>query len=115
MKKIILASASSIALLGLAACSDTDTTTTQSIEPEVQETAPTVVPQGSPTLPTDEAAPATDNTTTQSIQSDDDMDTETEVRRPLEAEGQNGSIVIDGVEPAPADDVTPADDVPVVQ
>lgn len=32
MKKIILASVSGIALLGLAACSDTDETTTQGID-----------------------------------------------------------------------------------
>jgi hypothetical protein len=32
MKKLILASASAVALLGLAACSDTDDTTTRSIE-----------------------------------------------------------------------------------
>jgi len=64
MNKIILASVSSLALLGLAACSDTDSTTTQSTQPEVQETAPTVVP-GSDTnvivVPeTDETAPADD-------------------------------------------------------
>ncbi|MEQ8297105.1 MAG: hypothetical protein RIB55_11525 [Nitratireductor sp.] len=41
MKKLIVATTSAIALLGLAACSDNpDTTTTQSVEPEVQETQP---------------------------------------------------------------------------
>ncbi|PSM17764.1 MULTISPECIES: hypothetical protein [Nitratireductor] len=41
MKKLIVATTSAIALLGLAACSDnTDTTTTQSVEPDVQETQP---------------------------------------------------------------------------
>ena len=55
MKKIILASVSSIALLGLAACSDTDTTTTESIQTET-------------------VAPEADDTTTQSIQGESDAD-----------------------------------------
>ena len=37
MKKLILASTAAIAVLGLAACSDTDTTTTQSVpDPAIQ-------------------------------------------------------------------------------
>ena len=53
MRKLILASASAIAMLGLAACSDaTDDTTTQSVPP-VDQPADT--------------APGTDGTTTQSI------------------------------------------------
>ena len=39
MKKFIIASASAIAVLGLAACSDTDDTTTQSVEPTVEQPA----------------------------------------------------------------------------
>ncbi|MDN2580577.1 hypothetical protein [Aquibium sp. ELW1220] len=105
MKKIILASVSSLALLGLAACSDTDTTTTQSVEPEVQETAPTVTP-GTDTnvivVPeTDDTTPA-DGTTTQSITPDGTMDdTGTTGAAP------GGTIG--------TDDVEPADDVPAVQ
>lgn len=51
MMKLILASASGIALLGLAACSDTDGTTTQS----VPEAAP--MTQDAPTANPDPAAP----------------------------------------------------------
>lgn len=40
MKKILIASASAIALFGLAACSDTDQTTTQSVEPPLEDTQP---------------------------------------------------------------------------
>ncbi len=40
MKKFALASASAIALLGLAACSDTDETTTQSTQPPVERVQP---------------------------------------------------------------------------
>lgn len=53
MKKLILASAAAVALFGVAACSDTDNTTTQSIdEPAVTTPAPsdpamTPAPHGS--------------------------------------------------------------------
>lgn len=70
MKKIILASVSSLALLGLAACGDSDTTTTQSIEPEVQDTAPTAVPNEDTdviVVPEADEDASTDGTTTQSI------------------------------------------------
>lgn len=46
MKKLILASVSGIALLGLAACSDTDGTTTQAVPPE--QDAPMVQPEPAP-------------------------------------------------------------------
>ena len=36
MKKLVIASASAVALLGLAACSDTDETTTQGIDRPVE-------------------------------------------------------------------------------
>ena len=49
MKKLILASVSALALFGVAACSDNaDTTTTQSVNPPVEE----------PAVPTDPATPA---------------------------------------------------------
>jgi hypothetical protein len=50
MKKILLASASAVALLGLAACSDTDETTTQGIDRPVEQTQPMqpVAPQAAP-------------------------------------------------------------------
>lgn len=54
MKKLILASVSGIALMGLAACSDTDNTTTQAVpgdQPPVTEPAPEIAP-------TEPAAPA---------------------------------------------------------
>jgi ABC-type oligopeptide transport system substrate-binding subunit len=59
MKKLILASASSIAMLGLAACSDTDTTTTQGLpeeDPAVQAPATDPAATTEPTQ-TDELAP----------------------------------------------------------
>ncbi|WP_187973411.1 hypothetical protein [Aquibium microcysteis] len=106
MKKIIIASVSSLALLGLAACSDTDTTTTQSVEPEVQETAPVTTP-GTDTnvivVPeTDEATPA-DGTTTQSIAPESDT---------MGTDGTTGAAPDSTVG---TDDVEPADDVPAVQ
>jgi hypothetical protein len=62
MKKLILASAAAVALFGVAACSDTDNTTTQSIdEPAVTTPAPSdpaMTP--APAAPADEAAPADD-------------------------------------------------------
>lgn len=48
MKKLILASTSAIALLGLAACSDTDNTTTQSTTPPAETTTPPAEPQATP-------------------------------------------------------------------
>lgn len=65
MKKILIASASAVALFGLAACSDnTDATTTQSTQPDVMETQP-VAPADPSMAPA--PAPETDDTTTQSI------------------------------------------------
>lgn len=113
MKKIIIASVSSLALLGLAACSDTDTTTTQSVQPEVQETAPTVAPGTDTnvivTPETDDTLPA-DGTATQSITPD---------TAPMD--GSTGAAPMDGTTGAApdgalgTDDVEPADDVPAVQ
>ena len=59
MKKLILASVSALALLGVAACSDsgTDNTTTQSTNPPAAE---------QPMTPAPADKPATDNSTTQS-------------------------------------------------
>ena len=59
MKKLILASVSGIALMGLAACSDTDETTTQALPEDapMTEQAPGAAPE--PTEPaTPPAAPA---------------------------------------------------------
>jgi len=63
MKKLILASVSAVAMLGLAACSDsTDSTTTQSTNPPAETTTP---PAASPDTgtggemqPADPAQPA---------------------------------------------------------
>ena len=55
MRKLILASVSAIALFGVAACSDTDGTTTQSVEPPAEETTPTT-----PTDPSATPAPSAD-------------------------------------------------------
>ena len=105
MKKHIIACVSSLALLGLAACSDTDTTTTQSVQPEAQETAPTVSPGADTnvivTPETDDAPPA-DGTTTRSITPDGTM----------EDSGMTGAA------PRGAhgtDDVEPGDDVPAAR
>jgi hypothetical protein len=58
MKKLILASASAIALFGIAACSDTaDNTTTQSTTPPVEETQP-ATPEATPPADTTQPAPA---------------------------------------------------------
>ena len=54
MKKLILASVSGIALMGLAACSDTDDTTTQAL-PDDQAPITEPAPEAAPTDP---AAPA---------------------------------------------------------
>ena len=57
MKKLILASAAAVALFGVAACSDTDTTTTQSVDPPATTTPAPADPAMSPTTP---SAPASD-------------------------------------------------------
>lgn len=49
MTKLTLASLSALALLGLAACSDTDNTTTESIENRQGQSLPT---QAQPNVPT---------------------------------------------------------------
>lgn len=54
MKKLILASTAAIAMFGLAACSDTDDTTTQSIPEPAVET---------PVEPADDGAAITDDST----------------------------------------------------
>ncbi|WP_095202147.1 hypothetical protein [Mesorhizobium carmichaelinearum] len=62
MKKLILASVSVLALLGVAACSDsgkgTDTTTTQSTNPPAAEPMKPAAPADNSTKPA-EPAPAT--------------------------------------------------------
>ena len=107
MKKIILASVSSLALLGLAACSDSDTTTTQSIQPEVQDTAPTVAPDEDTNVivvpDTDEDA-STDNTTTQSIAPEADSMDDTDGATGVAPDGTLG-----------ADDYEPSDGVRSVE
>lgn len=64
MKKVLAGAVASLALLGLAACSDTDDTTTQSVDPAAEEEVVPVDPN------------ATDDTTTQSIEPQADMDAE---------------------------------------
>ena len=54
MKKLVLASASAIALLGLAACSDTDETTTQSVDRPLEQTQPGQPADPMATPPADE-------------------------------------------------------------
>jgi type IV pilus biogenesis protein CpaD/CtpE len=65
MNKLILASVSGIALMGLAACSDTDGTTTQAVpdqtQPMEEPATPNAVPPSQPTTPP--AEPATPPTT----------------------------------------------------
>ena len=58
MKKLILASVSGIALMGLAACSDTDGTTTQAV-PEYEQPMGTepAQPDAAPLEPAPEADP----------------------------------------------------------
>ncbi len=104
MKKIILATVSSIALLGLAACSDTDTTTTQSVQPDVETTDPTMAPGDDTNViivpETTDDGVAADRTTTQSISPD---------------AGPSDSIDASPDGTLGTDDVEPADDVPAVQ
>lgn len=57
MKKVLLASFSALALLTAAACSDTDDTTTQSVNPPANEQMD-ATPEVAPTAPADPAAPA---------------------------------------------------------
>ncbi len=54
MKKLLIASASSLAFLSLAACSDTDETQTQSINPPATEQAPLEDPAMAAPEPSDE-------------------------------------------------------------
>ncbi|MBN7757418.1 hypothetical protein JYP46_11375 [Nitratireductor aquimarinus] len=51
MKKFLAATVSGLALLGLAACSEGDNTTTQSIESEQQDTTPMDAPAAAPEAP----------------------------------------------------------------
>ncbi|WP_048648125.1 hypothetical protein [Nitratireductor soli] len=48
MKMYLTAAISGLALLGLAACSEGDNTTTQSVEPTQQDTAPLETPSAAP-------------------------------------------------------------------
>lgn len=58
MKKLILASVAGLSLLGVAACSDTDGTTTQSVDPYEQNNP--AVPQDPSVQPAPQAAPSDD-------------------------------------------------------
>lgn len=55
MKKLIIAGASAIALMGLAACSDTDDNTTQSVPDQVQPMEQ--APDATPVAPVEPTAP----------------------------------------------------------
>jgi hypothetical protein len=68
MKKLILATVSAVALLGVAACSDsgTDNSTTQSTNPPAAEQPMTPATPDTTTSP-QATPPATDDSTTQSI------------------------------------------------
>lgn len=57
MKKLILASASAVALMGLAACSDTDGTTTQAVPEEVPPVEQPAEPNAAPPAPTQPMTP----------------------------------------------------------
>jgi len=48
MKKLLIGSASAIALFGLAACSDTDESTTQGVPPATEQPAPSTPPAATP-------------------------------------------------------------------
>ncbi|MCR4266063.1 hypothetical protein [Nitratireductor sp. ZSWI3] len=48
MQKFLIAFVSGLGLLGLAACSEGDNTTTQSVEPGQQDTAPLEAPSAAP-------------------------------------------------------------------
>lgn len=61
MKKLIIASTAAIAMFGLAACSDTDDTTTQSLpEPAVE----------APLEPADDGAAMTDDTAEEPVETE---------------------------------------------
>ncbi len=59
MNKLILASVSGIALMGLAACSDTDGTTTQAVPEQVQPMEEPAAPNVTPPAPAEPATPPT--------------------------------------------------------
>ena len=95
MKKMLIASASAIALFGLAACSDnTDATTTQSTQPDVIETQPVAPADPAMTPP-----PATDDTTTQSITPPAD--------EPLPNDTEMAPTDDLGTDEAPSDEIQP--------
>lgn len=58
MKKLILASVSAVALMGLAACSDTDGTTTQAVPDDVPPVEQPAQPEATPPAPAQPAPPA---------------------------------------------------------
>lgn len=58
MKKLILASVSAVALMGLAACSDTDGTTTQAVPDDVPPAEQPAQPEATPPAPAQPAPPA---------------------------------------------------------
>lgn len=94
MKKLVLASVSALALLGVAACSDSsDSTTTQSVpDTQMNEPAPAPVDPSTPAAP-----PAVDDSTTQSI--------DPAPAAPAPDGSPDGSMTpmdSDGLEPAPA-------------
>lgn len=59
MNKLILASVSGLALMGLAACSDTDETTTQAVPDQVQPMEEPAQPNAVPPAPAEPTTPAT--------------------------------------------------------
>ena len=94
MKKFVLASVSALALLGVAACSDsTDNTTTQGVpDTTTTEPAPAPAPAEPATPP-----PATDDTTTQSIEPAPETGTGGEMQNEEPAPAEPAPV-----EPAPA-------------
>ncbi len=63
MNKLILASVSGLALMGLAACSDTDGTTTQAVPDQMEPMEQPAAPNAVPPAPTEPATPNTAPTT----------------------------------------------------
>lgn len=57
MNKLIIAGVSALALMGLAACSDTDNTTTQAVPDEVQPMEQPQEPGVAPIAPAEPTAP----------------------------------------------------------
>lgn len=57
MNKLILASVSGIALMGLAACSDTDESTTQAVPEQVQPMEQPTAPNATPPAPAEPTTP----------------------------------------------------------